>query len=352
MHAATSPHEPLVQPQVNPRKRGFFGWLRCILLGFLILLVALATTGATYQAVASAHDVRAFPAPGQLVDIDGYKLHIHCVSEGSPTVILEGGSPLISSDWAWVQPEVAKTTPVCAYDRAGLAWSEASPHPRNGMTIAAELHTLLQRVNIPGPYVLAGHSFGGLYVRVFAAQYPTEVAGMVLVDASHPDQWTRLPDGPTAYSSTAHMLRLLSVLTPFGIPRLIAVPPVDPDLPAAQQAELEAVARTTQHAVAARDEFLATPVTDEQVLASTTFGARPLVVLTAPDLGPATAAEQQSWRTMQDELAGLSSNSLHRDVDGANHTSLVHDHRHAQVTSNAIRQVVDAARTGQPLARN
>src|SRR3712207_6589551 len=110
----------------------------------------------------------------------------------------------------------------------------------------AELHRLLQRAHIPGPYVLAGHSFGGKYVRVFAAQYPTEVVGMVLVDAAHPDQWSRTPEGRAEYSSMARMLRLSPVLTRIGIPRVMGFPAVDPALPAAQRAELEAVGRTTQ----------------------------------------------------------------------------------------------------------
>jgi pimeloyl-ACP methyl ester carboxylesterase len=120
-------------------------------------------------------------------------LHINCLGQGSPTVILESGLANMSADWANVQPLVAKGTRVCAYDRAGIAWSDPGPQPRDPGQIAGELHTLLGRAGIAGPYVLVGQSFGGLYVRMYAARYPDEVAGMVLVDASHPDMWQRLP---------------------------------------------------------------------------------------------------------------------------------------------------------------
>jgi pimeloyl-ACP methyl ester carboxylesterase len=131
-----------------------------------------------------------------MVDMGGHRLHIDCVGQGSPTVILESGLGNMSADWANVQPEVAKTTRVCTYDRAGTGWSEPGPEPRDPQQIARELHTLLGNARIDGPYVLVGQSFGGLYVRMYAARFPQEVEGMVLVDASHPDMWTRLPPEP------------------------------------------------------------------------------------------------------------------------------------------------------------
>jgi len=113
-------------------------------------------------------------------------------------VILESGLANMSADWANVQPLVAEGTGVCAYDRAGIAWSDSGPQPRDPRQIAAELHRLLNKANIAGPYVLVGHSFGGLCVRMYADRYPDEVAGMVLLDASHSDQWERLPADVTA----------------------------------------------------------------------------------------------------------------------------------------------------------
>jgi pimeloyl-ACP methyl ester carboxylesterase len=181
----TERHSEVTQP-----RRGLGAWIRRGLVWKIAVLLALAVIGAVYQAVATEIDQRAYPPPGKMVDIGGHRLPIHCVGQGSPTVILESGLGTLSADWANVQPEVAKTTRVCAYDRAGTGWSEPGPEPRDPQQIARELHTLLGNAGIDGPYVLVGQSFGGLYVRMYAARFPKEVQGMVLVDASHPDMWT------------------------------------------------------------------------------------------------------------------------------------------------------------------
>ena len=133
-----------------------------------------------------AVDATAYPMPGQLIDVGGHRLHLNCTGSGSPTVVLEPGAGEMSSDLGWIAPAVARDTRVCVYDRAGRGWSEPADTPQDGRQIATDLHTLLQRGNVPGPYVLAGHSFGGLYVLTFAARYPDEVAGMVLVDSTAP----------------------------------------------------------------------------------------------------------------------------------------------------------------------
>ena len=149
------------------------------------LIVALGLVGAMYESAAEAAAVQAYPPLGQLVDVGGYRLHINCTGAGSPTVVIDAGWGDWSASWSsWVQPEVAKTTRVCTYDRAGMGYSEAGPLPRTAEQFAKELHTLLQRAGIPGPYVLVGHSLGGLPVRVFAHAYATDVAGVVLFLAS------------------------------------------------------------------------------------------------------------------------------------------------------------------------
>jgi pimeloyl-ACP methyl ester carboxylesterase len=166
-------------------------------LVLLAVVVALVLIGAAYQATASITDSRNHPPPGRLVDVGGYSLHISCLGNGTPTVILDALFPGTVSNWAWVQPEIAKTTRVCADDRAGLGWSDSGPMPRDAVQHAAELRTLLANAGVTGPYVLVGHSLGGLSVRMFADRYPDEVAGMVLVEASNPDGWKRLgkPEG-------------------------------------------------------------------------------------------------------------------------------------------------------------
>ena len=165
-----------------------------IRLALALLLVALSL-GFSYQLVARARDLRRNPAPGQMVDIGGYRLHIHCTGHGSPTVILEAGGANGSLSWYQVQPLIARFTRVCAYDRAGHGWSDSIPKSRLPSEIAEELHGLLARARIDGPYVFVGHSIGGFYAWIFAARFRNQVAGVVLVDSSHPDQYQRLPKG-------------------------------------------------------------------------------------------------------------------------------------------------------------
>jgi pimeloyl-ACP methyl ester carboxylesterase len=112
----------------------------------------------------------------------------------------------MSANLANVQPEIAKTTRVCAYDRAGMGWSEPGPEPRDARQISGELHTLLEGANIEGPYVLVGHSTGGLHARMYADRYSDEVAGVVLVDSSHPEQFTRSAEGHKYYKPTKRVV--------------------------------------------------------------------------------------------------------------------------------------------------
>src|SRR3990170_1939497 len=175
-----------------------------VMLGVLILALVMLTAGA----IAKANLAKQYPAPGQLVDAGGYKLHINCTGQGSPTVILAAGSLEYSLFWALVQPEVARFTRVCSYDRAGYGWSEPSPHPRTANTMVKELHTLLVNAGIEGPYVLVGHSLSGMLVRVYANNYPDEVVGMVLVDSFHEEQFTRLPELTKLNQDSAGQFRL------------------------------------------------------------------------------------------------------------------------------------------------
>ncbi len=126
------------------------------------------------------------PKPvGQLIDIGGRKLHIHCTGSGSPAVVVENGGAAFSFDWDLVQPEVARFTRVCTYDRAGYAWSDPGPEFDTFDQAAHDLHLLLKNAGVRGPYVLVGHSLGGMLIRFYQAKYPTDVVGMVLVDSSH-----------------------------------------------------------------------------------------------------------------------------------------------------------------------
>jgi pimeloyl-ACP methyl ester carboxylesterase len=347
-----------VKPQTAKPKSRVFAWFTRIALWLIVGIVILIAIGGVYQAVATAMDKRAYPPPGQMVNIGGYNLHLYCMGEGSPTVILETGLGTMSADWANIQPEVASTTRICAYDRAGVGWSDPGLQPRDPQQIAQELHTLLGEANIPGPYVLVGQSFGGLYTRMYAAQYPEDVVGMVLVDASHPDMWSRLPpEVTTALSGNEQQASLLILLSRFGFSRLTAGDFADCGLPPEQCAQEKAFFASTKKVEVWAAEMYA-PERDAQVRATGSLDTMPLIVLTASDHSQDFAASMPSetreqfekiWQELQAELATLSTNSIHRLVDGAGHSSFQLDSAYIPITNAAILQVIEAARAGEVL---
>jgi hypothetical protein len=173
---------------------------RPLVLYPVLLALTLSAVGGALETVAELADGGQAVA-GRMIDVGGHRLYLACSGTGSPTVVLENGLGEHTPSWAWIVKDVALDTRVCVYDRAGQGWSESARGPQDGVQLAADLHTLLERAAIPGPYVLAGHSVGGTYALTFAARYPQQVAGMVLLDSSTPQQFTALPDYPAAYSS-------------------------------------------------------------------------------------------------------------------------------------------------------
>jgi hypothetical protein len=179
----------------------------------LLAVLALSAIGGEYETVRESIDATASPAPGQLIDVGGHRLHLHCTGSGSPTVVLEPGHGEVSSAMAWIAPAVARDTRVCVYDRAGRGWSDPADGPQDAVEIATDLHALLNRAHIPGPYVLAGHSFGGLYVLTFAATYPDQVAGLVLLDSTAPTPGAP-PSKAGSYDVFGRITTLLPALSP------------------------------------------------------------------------------------------------------------------------------------------
>jgi pimeloyl-ACP methyl ester carboxylesterase len=162
-----------------------------VLLLIVLFVVVLPLSGFLYQAAGSAADQRKFPSPGRLVDIGGRRLHLVDAGQGSPTVIFESGIAASSLNWTAVQSSVAGFARACAYDRAWLGWSDSSPGPRITSALVNELHSLLIAAEVPPPYVLVGHSFGGLLVRAYAIAHPKQVAGVVLIDPLPAGEWRR-----------------------------------------------------------------------------------------------------------------------------------------------------------------
>jgi pimeloyl-ACP methyl ester carboxylesterase len=313
----------------------------------VIALLALASIGGGYETVREAADAQAYPMPGRLIDVGEHSLHLNCTGSGTPTVVLEPGGGEMSSALGWIAPTVARDTRVCVYDRAGRGWSEAADTRQDGGQIATDLHTLLQRGNVPGPYVLAGHSFGGLYVLSFAARYPGEVAGMVLVDSTAPAAAATpgpiSPDG-TAYDIMNRASALLSASARLGLGRLYGRFDYG-SLPQQSRNEARASAATARQLRSTIDEYIQASTSMEQAASLSDFDAKPLAVLTA---GSGSAP---GWSASQNALAALSTNSVHRVVDGATHASLISDERDSAATTQAILDVVDSVRSAAPLVR-
>jgi pimeloyl-ACP methyl ester carboxylesterase len=320
------------------------------LLWSVVVLLVLAIVGAIYQAIATELAERAYPPPGEMVDVGGYRLHINCVGQGSPTVVLDAGLGEFSAQWVWVQREVSDTTRVCAYDRAGMGWSEMGPEPRDAKQITSELHTLLKGAGIEGPYVLVGHSLGGLYMQTYAARYPDEVASVALVDSSTElDQFSHRPKARESHEPQKQNFAVVpqlaqlgvSLLARLGVVRLLSkLDPASPELPPQQRAQIDALTPSTRQVSTYALEFLAP--TQSRRLES--LGNKPLAVVTAGKSEP-------SWLKRQNKLATLSSNSIHRVVKGATHTSLLYDRSDSQATSAAIVEVVAAVQNDRSLAR-
>jgi pimeloyl-ACP methyl ester carboxylesterase len=167
--------------------------------------------------------MRLVSAPGRLIDVGGFALHLHCSGEGSPTVVLDAALGGSSVSWSWVQPEIAKLTRTCSYDRAGFGWSDPGLLPRTAGRMADELHTLLSAGGIDPPFVLVGHSFGGLVLQVFAARHRREVAGVVLVDPAHAEDWIApAPKEQIKIDRGIRLCRSGAMAARFGIARLVA----------------------------------------------------------------------------------------------------------------------------------
>jgi hypothetical protein len=177
-------------------RRQLHGRGRSLVVPMIATLIVFAVGGAL-STVGTATAPGA-PGAGRLIDVGGHRLYIECAGTGSPVVVLQSGLGESSSYWSPIMPAVAGSTTVCAYDRAGHGRSDAAGS-QDGIALATDLHTLLERAGVPGPYILVGHSSGGAYVRVFAARYDDEIAGMVLLDAQPADAFTALPDYPAFY---------------------------------------------------------------------------------------------------------------------------------------------------------
>jgi len=308
-------------------RRHLLGRGRWLLVPVIATLLVFAIGGGL-ATVSAATNPGAAVGSGQLVDVGGRRLYIECTGSGGPVVVLQAGLGASSFSWERIAPAVTGSTTVCAYDRAGHGRSDEAAAPQDGIALATDLHTLLERAGVAGPYILVGHSSGGAYVRVFAARYPDEVAGMVLLDAQPADAFTALPGYPAFYTG----LRIVATLSP-SLARVGLLGPIL-GLPADES--------TAAAARGGRDEILALPAALEQALELTSLGDRPLVVVSAG------SGQQEGWLDAQDRLPGLSTASVHRLLADATHNSLISG-ADATASSQAILDVVTSIRAGTAL---
>jgi pimeloyl-ACP methyl ester carboxylesterase len=294
------------------------GRRRSWLLYPMFAVMAFSAVGCGYETVQTGSGGTPAPVAGdRLIDVGGHRLNVRCVGSGSPTVVLEPGLGESASAIARrIAPDVARTTRVCVYDRAGHGRSDVAPDA----DAARDLHVLLERAHVPAPYVMAGHSLGGMFVLSYADRYPSQVGGVVLLDSMHPRQ------SHTAASDMGPVLAVVPTLARTGLARLL----VDP-----RDGEPTAQARQFVRDVEQM------PAQLNRAAKLTSLGNRPLGVVTAGK------DSQPGWAAHQNDLATLSSNSFHRTVAGSTHQSLIDDQRDAAASSRAIRDIVIAVRNKQ-----
>ena len=204
------------QPQSAGKAGRLTRWAKRAFYGVTGLVTLLLVLGLGYQFTATIIDEGNYPPIGDLIDVGGHQLHAKIVGAGNVTVVFDSGLGNGLLTWTQIEPEVAKFARVFSYDRAGLGWSETGPKPRTSLQIASELHELLTRAEISDPYVLVGHSYGGINMQVFSSKFPDQIAGMILVDSSHEEH---IPSPPAA---AKFIFQAILLSAPFGVPRLIS----------------------------------------------------------------------------------------------------------------------------------
>jgi pimeloyl-ACP methyl ester carboxylesterase len=271
--------------------------MRAYQSGLSVLLLMLAPLVPPANADLSFYDI---PPPGKLIDMGGYRLHINCEGTGTPTVILDAGLGDWSTHWTAVQSLLKADTQVCSYDRAGYGWSDPGPRPRDSQRIVTELHSLLEKAEIAPPYVLVGHSFGGINMRLYASTYPGETAGLVLVDASHPDS---LPYRRNAFgtgpATTSNQLMVSRY-----------VEPEEKNYPIEAKAAMEDNLLRTKAQVTSRGEYRALGNSVQELEQAKPLGDIPLTVISRGrrewPAGEEGDVKEKSWHEQQAELAQLS----------------------------------------------
>ncbi|MFO0699536.1 MAG: alpha/beta hydrolase [Nitrospira sp.] len=329
---------------------------RLFLLGIVAFFFITILAGVIYEQIGKQHAAQDYPPPGQLVDISGRRLHVDCRGHGIPTVLFESGLDINGAlSWSLVhQPIADRVTRACAYSRAGILWSEPHDGPQNGISVVEDLHAALEKSGEQGPFVLVGHSLGGPYIMTYAKYFGADVAGVVFVDASHPDQVQRFKALNVPESSAQlYLFKVGAALNWTGIVRAVA--PLYgrvPHQPEHDDLIVKAYVSTSLGAVLNEQDALEQTFTEAGTFRE--LGDRPLVVLTAmKTLAPEVLAElhwsetqagmvQEAWKQMHDEQAAWSSNSQHQLVPDSGHFI---QYDRPDLVIAAVQSVVESVRT-------
>lgn len=331
-------------------------WIRRGAQGLAALLLLATGAGLVYEQLARRAALADFPPPGVLVEAPGGPLHLHCVGQGTPTVVLEAGASQPSVAWWPVQERVAGFTRVCSYDRAGIGWSAAASGNADPEAMAIRLREVLRNADVPPPYVLAGHSIGGPLAMIFGDLFPDDVAGYVFVDSADPDRFEMLDISPPEPPAVARTLAggVTAFLASVGVTRWQMRGIRKPDhWP--QDVFDAAVAFSVQNSVAGTREQVAAPDIVRRASNVGSFGSAPTIVLTARSSlqNPGAPMAPEEWERarlrMQDAIAERSTNGVRRIVDDVGHNVHLDD---PVATSQAIREVVHAVREGSELAND
>ena len=300
-------------------------WIKRVFVGFLGFALITVTFGVAFEQWSRWSIAREYKPTGRLVEVDGLNVHLHCSGEGAPTVVLESGLDLYGSlSWVLVQPEIAKTNRVCSYDRAGILWSEQHEEVPSANIVTQRLHRLLEVASEKPPYLLVGHSMGGLLAMVFADRYRQDVVGLVLIDSSHPEQAVRFPPEAMAAVQAPPPSFVVNSLAAIGILR-VWQPFSKVGVPADVRIAFEYMPRSIQGLIV---EFSAFDQVLVDARAVVSLGVLPLIVLSRgkepEDLPPEITEEiaievARVWSELQGELTALSAKSDQRVIDNAGH---------------------------------
>ena len=330
--------------------RKWIGRIAIVIAGIVSLGIL---TGASYEVIGRRRAARDYPAPGKFVDVGGRRIQIDCRGSGTPTVVFESGLDLSGSlSWVGVHDSIAKTTRACAYSRAGIMWSDPTDGAQTGTKIADDLHTALTNAGERPPYVLVAHSLGGPYAMIYTKYFGSDVAGLVFVDASHPDQVSRMKDlTPFSLMNATKPLRIASHFSDIGFVRKMAAVDSAPPQPASAAKATAAYTSTSLPAMLKEVDAFSGTLAEAGTFRQ--LGDRPLFVLTAAKpmskedmtqmkMNTTQATEYQArWTQMQNEEAAWSSRSQHQLVPESGH--YIQFEKPAVVIA-AVRSVIDSVR--------